>query len=230
MRRALAGALAAWTVAAQPADEAQASASRRRMVADQIAARGVKDRRVLAAMEAVPRHRFVPEPLQSHAYADTPLPIGRGQTISQPYIVALMAEALQLRGAEKVLEVGSGSGYAAAVLGRLAREVLGIELECELNDRAVAALAGLGVRNVRLRCGDGFGGWPEEAPFDAILLSCAAPEPPAPLLAQLKLGGILLLPQGDAGAVQTLVRLRRTARGFEREALIPVRFVPMRRR
>lgn len=210
-------------------DERRFAAERQRMVATQIEARGIKDRRVLAAMAAVPRHRFVPEPSRAYAYEDSPLPIGRGQTISQPYMVALMAEALELKGQEKVLEVGSGSGYAAAVVARLAKQVLGIELEQELNDRAEATLRELGVANVRLRCGDGFGGWPGEAPFDAILLSCAAPEVPAPLLAQLRPGGVLLMPQGEPGAVQVLVRLRKTPSGMAREALIPVRFVPLRR-
>lgn len=210
-------------------EEARYSAERRRMVAAQLERRGIQDRRVLAAMTVVPRHRFVAEGLRRRAYEDSPLPIGRGQTISQPYVVALMAEALQLKGQEKVLEVGSGSGYAAAVVARLAGQVLGIELEAELNDRAVLTLRALGVANVRLRCGDGFGGWPEEAPFDAILLSCAAPDVPAPLLRQLRPGGVLLMPQGAAGAVQTLVRFRKTPSGLVREALIPVRFVPLRR-
>ena len=210
-------------------EEVRLSAERRRMVATQIEARGIQDQRVLAAMSAVPRHRFVPENLRRQAYGDSPLPIGRGQTISQPYIVALMAEALQLKGHEKVLEVGSGSGYAAAVLARLATQVLGIELEKELNDRAEATLRSLGIANIRLRCGDGFGGWPEEAPFDAILLSCAAPEVPKPLLQQLRLGGVLLMPQGEAGVVQTLVKLRKTPAGLVRQVLIPVRFVPLRR-
>jgi protein-L-isoaspartate(D-aspartate) O-methyltransferase len=211
-------------------DENRFAAERKRMVALQIEARGVADRRVLSAMASVPRHVFVPEDWRRLAYEDSPLPIGRGQTISQPYIVALMAEALQLKGHEKVLEVGSGSGYAAAVLGRLAKQVLGIELERELNDRALATLRHLNVANVRLRCGDGFGGWPEEAPFDAILLSCAAPEVPAPLLAQLRPGGVLLMPQGEASGVQTLVKLRKTAAGVVKETLIPVRFVPLRRK
>ena len=210
-------------------EERRFAAERQRMVAAQIEARGIKDRRVLAAMAAVPRHRFVPDASRAYAYEDSPLPIGRGQTISQPYMVALMAEALELKGQEKVLEVGSGSGYAAAVVARLVKQVLGIELEQELNDRAEATLRQLGVANVRLRCGDGFGGWPEEAPFDAILLSCAAPEVPAPLLAQLRPGGVLLMPQGEPGTVQVLVRLRKTPSGMAREVLIPVRFVPLRR-
>ena len=228
MRSLAWGLVLALGIAPQAPEDPRTVAERQRMV-DLIEARGVQDRRVLAAMRAVPRHRFVPEAWRSHAHDDSPLPIGRGQTISQPYIVALMAEALQLRGQEKVLEVGSGSGYAAAVLGRLAKRVFGIELERELNDRAVATLRGLNVPNVQLRCGDGFGGWPEEAPFDAVLLSCAAPEVPAPLLAQLRPGGVLLMPQGEAGREQTLVRLRKTASGVVREAMIPVLFVPLRR-
>ena len=222
-------AVLALAVLAQAPEDPSLAAERGRMVSTQIEARGVKDPRVLAAMAAVPRHFFVPEAWRKFAYGDSPLPIGRGQTISQPYVVALMAEALRLTGREKVLEVGSGSGYAAAVLGRLAREVLGIELDRELNDRAAATLARLGVRKVRLRCGDGYGGWPEEAPFDAILLSCAAPEVPAPLLAQLRNDGVLLLPRGEAGGPQVLVRLRKTPAGVVEEALIPVQFVPLRR-
>jgi protein-L-isoaspartate(D-aspartate) O-methyltransferase len=214
----------------EPPDEMRYTAERKQMVSIQIEGRGVKDRRVLAAMGAVPRHLFVPEDWRKHSYEDSPLPIGRGQTISQPYIVALMAEMLQLKGHEKVLEVGSGSGYAAVVVARLAKEVLGIELERELNDRAEIVVRKLNVPNLRLRCGDGFGGWPEEAPFDAILLSCAAPEVPAPLLAQLRTGGVLLMPHGEAGGVQNLVRLRKTSSGVVRETLIPVRFVPLRRR
>ena len=227
MRAALLG--AALLLGQDPPEEARATAERKRMVATQIEARGIKDPRVLAAMAAVPRHRFVADGLRRQAYGDAPLPIGRGQTISQPYIVALMAEALQLKGHEKVLEVGSGSGYAAAVVARLAGQVFGIELEPELNDRAERTLQALGTPNVRLRCGDGFGGWPEEAPFDAILLSCAAPAVPAPLLQQLRPGGVLLMPEGGAGAVQTLARFRKAPAGLVREALIPVRFVPLRR-
>ena len=150
------------------------------MVEQQLVLRGIRDPRVLDAMRTVPRHEFVPEKLRASAYEDGPLPIGHGQTISQPFVVAYMAEALELRGGERVLEVGSGSGYAAAVLSLLVADVYGIELEEELHGRSVATLARLGYRNVHLRHGDGFLGWPEAAPFDAILMSCAAEEIPGP--------------------------------------------------
>lgn len=199
------------------------------MVATQIAARGVRDERVLAAMRAVPRHLFVPEPLRTVAYADEPLPIGRGQTISQPYVVARMAEALALRGGERVLEVGSGSGYAAAVLSHLAGEVYGIELERELCERSIGALREAGYEGVAIRCGDGFGGWPERAPFGAILISCAAEEIPGPLWSQLEVGGRVVYPEGPAGGLQVLVVVTKTAGGRTVRRLDPVRFVPMRR-
>lgn len=199
------------------------------MVNEQLAARGIRDARVLDAMRTVPRHHFVPEVLRASAYEDMPLPIGRGQTISQPYVVARMAEALRLERGERVLEVGSGSGYAAAVLSFLAAEVHGIELEAELHDRSVVTLKQLGYRNVHLKHGDGFLGWPEFAPFDAILMSCAAEEIPKPLWDQLREGGRLLYPQGPAGGDQRLVVVTKTPEGPVAKMLEPVRFVPMRR-
>jgi protein-L-isoaspartate(D-aspartate) O-methyltransferase len=199
------------------------------MVRDQLEGREIRDSRVLEAMRAVPRHLFVPEPLRGHAYADGPLPIGRGQTISQPYIVAFMAEALQLGGDERVLEVGSGSGYAAAVLSLLAGEVYGIELEAELHARSADTIRELGYRNVRLRHGDGFLGWPEHAPFQAIVLSCAVEAVPAPLWEQLAEGGRLLYPRGSADGAQELVLVTKTPEGARERRLAPVRFVPMRR-
>jgi protein-L-isoaspartate(D-aspartate) O-methyltransferase len=202
---------------------------RRAMVREQLQARDIRDGRVLEAMRTVPRHRFVPEPLRSLAYSDAPLPIGHGQTISQPYIVAFMAQVLRLRGDERVLEVGSGSGYAAAVLSLLAREVYGIELERELCDRSLVTLRALAYPNVQVRCGDGFHGWPERAPFDAIVLSFAAEELPAPLWDQLAVGGRVVYPRGRAGAVQQLVLVTKTRDGRREERLAPVRFVPMRR-
>ena len=202
---------------------------REAMVRDQIEARGVRDARVLDAMRAVPRHRFVAAALRDEAYSDRPLPIGRGQTISQPYVVAFMAEALGLRGGERVLEVGSGSGYAAAVLSRIAADVYGIELEKELYDRSVEVIRALGYGNVHLRHGDGFHGWPAEAPFDAILLSCAAPEIPRPLWDQLRQGGRFLYPKGPEDGPQELTLVTRTPNGPREERLQPVRFVPMRR-
>jgi protein-L-isoaspartate(D-aspartate) O-methyltransferase len=204
-------------------------AERDAMVREQLEARGIQDARVLDAMRRVPRHRFVAEDLARHAYADRPLPIGRGQTISQPYVVAFTAEALRLDGGERVLEVGSGSGYAAAVLSLLAAEVYGIELEQELHDRSAVTIRELGYPNVRLRAGDGFRGWPEVAPFDAIVLSCAAETIPAPLWEQLREGGRLVYPKGSADDVQELVLVTKTPEGPREERLAPVRFVPMRR-
>ena len=214
---------------APPADGEREAAAREAMVREQLQARGIQDPRVLEAMRTVPRHRFVPAAHRRSSYADTPLPIGRGQTISQPYVVAFMAEALRLRGGERVLEVGSGSGYAAAVLSRLAAEVYGIELEQELYDRSVSTLGALPYPNVHLRAGDGFRGWPEAAPFHAIVLSAAAEEIPAPLWAQLADGGKLLYPRGSPDDVQELVLVTKTAEGRREERLAPVRFVPLRR-
>jgi protein-L-isoaspartate(D-aspartate) O-methyltransferase len=199
------------------------------MVRDQLVPRGIRDRRVIDAMRQVPRDRFVPEALRVHAYSDRPLPIGHGQTISQPYIVAYMAEVLALDGHERVLEVGSGSGYAAAVLSLLAAEVYGIELEEELYQRSVVTIAAIGYPNIHLRAGDGFLGWPEKAPFDAILMSCAAVEIPPPLWEQLKEGGRFLYPRGPAGTEQDLVLVTKTAAGPREKLLHPVYFVPMRR-
>ena len=199
------------------------------MVREQLVPRGIRDRRVIEAMRRVPREHFVPEALRVHAYSDRPLPIGRGQTISQPYIVAYMAEVLQLDGHERVLEVGSGSGYAAAVLSLLAAEVYGIELEEELYRRSVATIEAIGYPNVHLRAGDGFHGWPEKAPFDAILMSCAAEEIPPPLWEQLQEGGLFLYPRGPAGTEQDLVLVTKTAAGPRERFLHPVYFVPMRR-
>jgi protein-L-isoaspartate(D-aspartate) O-methyltransferase len=199
---------------------------RRTMVRTQIRARGVKDRRVLAALEKVRRHLFVPARLGAAAYDDHPLPIGEGQTISQPYIVALMSEALRLAPGARVLEVGTGSGYQAAVLGELCKEVYTIEIVPSLGKGAAKLLAGLGYRNVQVRVGDGYQGWPEKAPFDAVLLTAAPETIPAPLIRQLKLGGVLVAPVGPSGD-QRLVRLTRTASGVRREHLLDVRFVPM---
>jgi protein-L-isoaspartate(D-aspartate) O-methyltransferase len=198
------------------------------MVRSQIEARGVHDPRVLEAMRRVPRHRFVPPDLAAQAHADWPLPIGAGQTISQPYIVAAMAEALELTGGERVLEVGSGCGYMAAVLSGLAREVFGMDLEEGLCRRAVRSLAELGCANVEIRCGDGALGWPERAPFAAILLSCAAPAIPPDLWQQLSSGGRIILPLGQAGWTQELVLARKTPAGPELSRLMAVSFVPLR--
>lgn len=200
--------------------------ARRAMVRDQIVARGVADPRVLAAMETVERHRFVARGQWAEAYDDRPLPIGPMQTISQPYIVAYMAEALRLQAHERVLEVGSGCGYFAAVLGQLAREVCGVELVPELAAASAVRLRDLGCGNVRIRCGDGAAGWPERAPFDAIVLSCAAPALPAALWEQLAADGRALLPETRGWPGQQLVLHRRG--GTESVELLPVAFVPLR--
>ncbi len=197
------------------------------MVREQILARGVHDERVLQALREVPRHRFVPPALRDQAYADAPLPIGSGQTISQPYIVAYMTALLGLRGDEKVLEVGTGSGYQAAILARLAREVHTIERLPHLAEQARQRLADLGLGNVTVHVGDGSQGLPALAPFDAILVAAAAPAVPQPLLEQLTIGGKLVLPVGSRG-FQRLERWLRTPKGWEREALEPVAFVPLR--
>jgi protein-L-isoaspartate(D-aspartate) O-methyltransferase len=201
---------------------------RQRMVRDQIERRGVKDRRVLRAMETVPRHLFVPQELRDRAYDDSPLPIGEGQTISQPYIVAFMTEAIRPASGDRVLEVGTGSGYQAAVLAGLVSEVFTIEIRPDLAESARDRLAGLGYGNVTVKAGDGFRGWPEHAPYDAIIVTAAPQEIPAPLVGQLKPGGRLVIPVGPRDSdVQQLVRLTRTAEGTSRETLLPVRFVPM---
>ena len=200
---------------------------RKRMVQQQIAARGVHDRRVLRAMELVPRHRFVPPHLRIEAYEDWPLAIGEGQTISQPYIVAAMTEALELQEDDRVLEIGTGSGYQTAVLAELAERVYTIECIGVLQERALRLLESLGYRNIEARVGDGHAGWPEAAPFQAILVTAAPSQVPQALLDQLAPGGRLLLPVGVGSFSQTLVRLRRTPSGIEREELFSVRFVPL---
>ncbi|HEX9669819.1 MAG TPA: protein-L-isoaspartate(D-aspartate) O-methyltransferase [Thermoanaerobaculia bacterium] len=203
------------------------AALRREMVERQLAARGISDPRVLAAMAEVPREAFVPERLAEFAYEDTPLPIEEEQTISQPYIVAAMAEALELRPEDKVLEVGAGSGYAAAVLSRLARAVYAIERHAALARLAAERCARLGYTNVHILHGDGTLGWPEHAPYDAIAVAAGGPEVPPALLEQLAPGGRLVIPVGTDPSLQTLVRVRRSDGDFEREDLGAVRFVPL---
>jgi protein-L-isoaspartate(D-aspartate) O-methyltransferase len=201
--------------------------ARQAMVEHQIAGRGVRDERVLEAMGTVPREAFVPEPLAEQAYGDSPLPIGAEQTISQPYIVALMAEALEIRPGDRVLEIGAGSGYAAAVLARLAGEVYAVERHESLAREARERLAGLGIQNVQVAHGDGTLGWAEHAPYDAIAVAAGGPEVPAALLDQLAEGGRLVIPIGPEPRTQELVRVRRQDGRTVREDLGPVRFVPL---
>lgn len=208
--------------------DGRAEAEREALVSRQIEGRGVRDRLVLAAMRAVQRELFVPEEVAADAYDDTPLPIGCGQTISQPYIVAFMVEALQLRGGEKVLEIGAGSGYAAAVLAQIAGKVFTIERIGELAARAAANLAAAGCGNVHVRHADGTQGWIDEAPFDAILVSAGAPDVPKALMRQLAVGGRMVIPVGRDQRAQELVRVRRVSEDeFDREDIADVRFVPL---
>lgn len=195
------------------------------MVREQIEARGVRDPRVLEAMRLVPRHFFVPREMQPHAYSDTPLPIGHGQTISQPYIVAFMSEALELKPTDRVLEIGTGSGYQAVILAHLAREVFSIEIVAPLAKEAEERIQRLGYTSIKLRVGDGYRGWPEAAPFDAIMVTAAPDHIPPRLLEQLREGGRLVLPVGRF--FQDLIRIRKTRERIRRETLLPVRFVPM---
>jgi len=198
---------------------------RDRMVREQIIARGVTDSHVIQALREVPRHEFVPESEREQAYEDHPLPIGFGQTISQPYIVAFMTEALGLQRHERVLEIGTGSGYQAAVLSQLVDNVFSIEIVESLAQRAQETLTKLGLTNVTVRAGDGYQGWPDEAPFDAIILTAAPEHIPQPLLDQLAVGGRLILPLGKA--VQKLMLMKRIQDGWQKEELLPVSFVPM---
>jgi len=213
------------TPASSGAEEDPFAAERARMVELQLARRGVSDPRVLEAMRRVPRHRFVDPEQGGRAYGDHPLAIGLGQTISQPFVVGFMSQALGLEGDERVLEIGTGSGYQAAILGELAREVWTIEILEPLATRARATLEELGYTNVHVRCGDGYLGWPEAAPFDAILLAAAPDHVPQPLVDQLAVGGRMILPLGDE--TQELVLLRKTEEGLRTEEVLPVRFVPM---
>jgi protein-L-isoaspartate(D-aspartate) O-methyltransferase len=198
---------------------------RQNMVNRQIIARGVKDPLVLEAMDKVERHQFVLPGQERQAYDDGPLSIGEGQTISQPYIVAIMTELAKIGPESKVLEIGTGSGYQAAILGEIAKEVYSIEIIETLGLRAQNVLQRLGYKNIQVRIGDGYKGWPNEAPFDAILVTAAPDHVPQPLVDQLKVGGRMVIPVGEL--YQELEVITKTARGIEREKIIPVRFVPM---
>jgi len=198
------------------------------MVSRQIRARGVRDPAVLAAMSTVPRHRFVPSAYQAMAYDDRPLPIGHGQTISQPFIVAKMSELLALKKDDRVLEVGTGSGYQAAVLAEIGAKVFSIEIIAALGTQAEKVLGELGYGNVQVKIGDGYRGWPEQAPFDGIIVTCAPSHIPGPLQEQLAEGGRMVIPVGPVGGVQKLVLLRKISGQIKKEKIFDVMFVPMK--
>ncbi len=203
---------------------------RYRMVEKGIKAGGITDETTLEAMRHVPRHLFVPDPLRLFAYQNRPLPIGNGQTISQPYIVAYMTQALNLKAGEKVLEIGTGSGYQAAVLSEITPRVYTIEIVEELGKIARARFKELGYKTIKTKIGDGYKGWEEHAPFDAIILTAAAEEIPPALIRQLKPDGIMIMPEGAPGTVQELIKVTKTGDGnIQTEKLLPVRFVPMTR-
>lgn len=199
---------------------------RKRMVRDQIAGRGITNERVLGAMEKVPRHEFVPEELRNQAHDDGPLPIGYEQTISQPYIVAYMTGKLEPQPTDRVLEIGTGSGYQAAILAELVAEVYTIEIVEPLAQRAGSDLKRLGYTNIHVRAADGYQGWPEAAPFDAIIVTCAPERVPQPLIDQLKDGGRMIVPVGESGS-QELVMFHKRGGLLEKRGVLPVRFVPM---
>lgn len=209
----------------QKDDTIQWEKDAKKMVNSQLIPRGITDKKVLRVMENTPRHLFVPENYTDAAYDDGPLPIGEGQTISQPYIVALMTELLKLKGHEKVLEIGTGSGYQAAVLSPLVDTCYTIELVKKLADNAGDLIKKLGYTNVIAKCDDGYKGWPEHAPFDCIIITAAPPEIPQALVDQLKPEGIMVLPVGTF--YQQLMVITKTKRGIKKESIIPVRFVPM---
>jgi protein-L-isoaspartate(D-aspartate) O-methyltransferase len=198
---------------------------RRRMVAEQLSGRDIHNERVLNAMGVVPRHLFVPEPQRVESYRDYPLPIGYGQTISQPYIVAFMTQALDVNPDHRVLEIGTGSGYQAAVLGTLAKEVFTIEIIPELAERARRTLSNLGYKNIDVRTGNGYLGWPEHAPYDRIVVTAAPDDVPSALVQQLKIDGLMVIPVGTL--IQELRVLRRIPTGMQTLDTLPVRFVPM---
>lgn len=200
---------------------------RQHMVKFDIKGRGIKDKKVLNAMSKVPRHLFVDESYRKYAYADHPLPIDAGQTISQPYIVALMTEALKLNPDDRVLEIGTGSGYQAAVLGEIAGEVYTLEIKKVLAEKSGKLLKTLGYKNIHVKFGDGYFGWKDHAPFDAVIITAATNKVPEPLVAQLKEGGCMILPLGKTEYHQTLTIFRKKKGEMQKEEIIPVRFVPM---
>jgi protein-L-isoaspartate(D-aspartate) O-methyltransferase len=218
-------AIIALAVSAFAADTFEAL--RHAMVEQQVRQRGVTQPEVLAAMEQVPRHLFVPDALRSQAYGDQPLVVGQGRTVYTPYVVALMTSLLDLKRGGKVLEIGTGSGYHAAVLSRIARTVYSVEIDELTASQASKRLAVLGYHNVEVRNGDGYQGWPDKAPFDAILLSAAPPSIPKPLLQQLRVGGKMVVPLGG-GFFQDLLVITKAAEGIERRTVIPVRLSPMK--
>jgi protein-L-isoaspartate(D-aspartate) O-methyltransferase len=229
MRRGLLLVLATVTLqsfgpAAAPADSIEQQ--RQQMVRHQLRARDITDARVLSAMATVPRHLFVPADLQSLAYQDTPLPIGHQQTISQPYIVALMSQLLSVKSGDRVLEIGTGSGYQAAVLAEMGVRVFSIEIIPELGQQAMQTLQPLGYENIRLKIGDGYQGWPEHAPFDAIIVTCAPTQVPQPLQNQLAEGGRMVIPVGKKYH-QRLLLLTKTSGMIKAQKVVDVRFVPM---
>jgi protein-L-isoaspartate(D-aspartate) O-methyltransferase len=224
----LVGGACAGLLACSSGAEVDFVAARKRMIDEQIIARGITNERVLKVMGSVPRHELVPAGQREHAYADGPLPIGHRQTISQPYVVAFMTEQLNPKPTERVLEIGTGSGYQAAVLAGLVREVYTIEIIKQLAERAQSDLKRLGYTNIHVRAGDGYKGWPEAAPFDAVIVTCAPDAVPQPLVDQLKEGGRMVIPVGG-GFSQDLYLLEKKGGKVHKRAVLPVRFVPMTR-
>jgi protein-L-isoaspartate(D-aspartate) O-methyltransferase len=211
---------------AQPPAGGDLTAQRNAMVEEQMEARGISDPATLAAIRAVPRHEFLPLRLREEAYRDYPLPIGHGQTISQPYVVAFMTEAIRPKPGEKILEIGAGSGYQAAVLAQMGADVYTIEIVGPLAEMAQQTLERLGYTNAHVKHGDGYRGWPEHAPFDAIIVTCAPDKIPPDLIAQMKDGGRMIIPVGG-GMEQELILLRKNGDRVEKQSVLPVRFVPM---
>ncbi len=209
------------------ADEIDYAVARQKMVQEQLVARGIKDKRVLDVMGWVERHRFVPEKIKEYAYEDTPLSIGKGQTISQPYIVALMTELLELKGDEKILEIGTGSGYQAAILAELTKEVYTVEIIESLGKEAEERLKELGYSNIKVKIGDGFYGWQAYAPFDAIMVTAAADALPQPLIDQIKVGGRLVIPIGDEGGQKLLLIQKQPGGKLKKNEITGVLFVPL---